>query len=445
MPTLPPLPQTPRETRWAPAGRRPRRWLSLGLAVTSLCVGACTSDDATTVNQALTPAPTAADPAPESAPPAGAEGADRFVLASISIDPDNNRVSYAQIVSDLAGHFDNARALETPGNAVFLTHGSDFYYGLAESPEWVRYSTENGFVETGRLSFVNYGVEAMDYANVIVDAETAVSVLTRAAQAIVWNPTRMEVVGVIDLPHLIQPGFDLEAFTTVAHDGLVYVPGKWVDWEEGDIMQRVSVTILDPKTLSVVGEAQDDRCGAGGQVTFDARGYAYVMGDGRNQSMQVFAEARGEPVVHNCLLRIPPGQTDFDPDYYFEIPSLTGGLDSMTELLSATMDDGIGFSMMMYPDRISSGLDRVNFEHWDEPAYKMWRIELGDTPRAEEVSGANFSVVGFSPSAVAGKLYNPESDDGSESRVYEIDPQANTATLKFTMVGYFAGLLPLEP
>jgi hypothetical protein len=47
--------------------------------------------------------------------------------------------------------------------------------------------------------------------------------------------------------------------------------------------------------------------------------YAYVMGDGRNQSMQVFAAARGEPVVPNCLLRIAPGGADFEPGFFHEI------------------------------------------------------------------------------------------------------------------------------
>ena len=116
----------------------------------------------------------------------------------------------------------------------------------------------------------------------------------------------------------------------------------------------------------------------------------------------------------NCLLRIPPGQTDFDPDYYVEVPTLTGGLDSMTEMLSATMEDGIGFSMMMYPDRIPAGLDRVNFEHWDQPAYKMWRLELGDTPRAEEVTGAGTRtrvVAGEDPAALIVEAAEAEKAD----------------------------------
>ncbi len=393
---------------------------------------------------AATPAPAAAgditgDGASE-APPS------RFVLASITIDADGNRVSYTQIVDHLSGSFDNSTAIEAPGNATFLTRGSDFFYGLAESPTWVRYSTEGGsFTETGRLSFANFGLTYMDFSNVIVDADTAVSVLTEAAVAVVWNPTTMSVEGTIDLSSLVRDGYSLEAWTVAAHDGLVYIPGRWADWEGGKILQRMSLTILDPKARSVVAVAEDDRCGAGGQVTFDSRGYAYMMGDGRNQMMQVFSAARGEPVVPNCLLRIAPGATDFEEDYFFEIPALTGGLDSMTELQSATRTDGIGFALMEYPDRISADLDQVNFEHWDTPAYKMWRIVLGDTPTAEVVDGANFSVVGFSPASVAGKLYNPESEDGSESRVYEIDPATNTATLRFTMDGYFAGLLPLAP
>lgn len=429
----------------------PHRSIALQLVAGAL-LAACSGEDATRVaplpseSAPLEPSPEASG-AGESSEPTVPEApqAARYVLGSITIDADGNRVSYAQIVSDLGGGFDNAEALEAPGNAVFLTSGSDFFYGLAESPEWVRYSTIGGFRETGRLSFVGYGISSMDFANVIVDADTAVSVLTSVAKAVIWSPRSMEITGVIDLPHLVVPGHELEAFTTVAHDGLVYVPGKWVNWEAGDVMQRVSITILDPKSSSIVGVAEDDRCGAGGRVNFDSRGYAYVMGDGRNQSMQSFAAARGDAVVANCLLRIPPGGNDFEPDWFYEIPSLTGGLDSMTELLSASLDDGYAFSAMLYPDLIPAGLDRVNFEHWDVPAYKLWRITLGDSPSAEVTTGANFSVVGFPASGAGGKLYNPESEDGSESAVYEIDPATNVAVLKFTMQGYFAGLLPLSP
>jgi hypothetical protein len=373
-------------------------------------------------------------------------GGESYVLASVTIDADGNRVSYAQVVHDLTGNFTNKNGVEAPGNATFLARGTDFFYGLAESPEWVRYSAKDGKLkETGRLSFLQYGITYMDFANVIVDADTAVSVLTEPYLAVIWNPTTMEIVDTVDLSFLRKDGLLLEAWTVVAHDGLVYIPAKWVNWDTPTVMQRVNITILDPKAKKIVAMAEDDRCGAGGRVTFDSKGYAYVMGDGRNQSMQVFAAASGKASVPNCLLRIAPGQTDFEEDFFVQIPSLTGGLDSMTELEAASVDSGFGFTMMEYKSRIPEGTDEVNFAHWSIPAYKMWRITLGDTPKAEEVKGANFSVVGFSGSGVNGKYYHAESPDGATSTVYEVDPQANTSTKKFTMQGYYSGLFKLDP
>ncbi|HVZ31548.1 MAG TPA: hypothetical protein VG963_03935, partial [Polyangiaceae bacterium] len=67
----------------------------------------------------------AANPAPRAA--------DRFVLASIVIDADGNRVSYAQLVDSLQGHFGNSGGIEAQGNAAVLAQGEDFFYGLQES------------------------------------------------------------------------------------------------------------------------------------------------------------------------------------------------------------------------------------------------------------------------------------------------------------------------
>lgn len=414
----------------------------------ALCLGGlfslgCSDSDRTSL---LAPLEPGNPDAPGGVAPDAPAVAPRYVLGSITIDADGNRVSYAQVIDELDGEFDNRDGIEVQGNAVFMAHGEDFFYGLAESPEWVRYSTRNGgFEETGRLSFLNYGITSMDFSNVILDDDTAVSVLTQEYVAVVWSPRTMEVTGTIDLDHLRKEGLQLEAFTVLAHDGLVYVPGRWANWDELTVLQEMSMTILDPRALEVVAVAEDARCGSGGRITFDADGHGYVMGDGRNQAMQVFAAANERPTVPNCLLRIAPGGTDFEEDYFYEIPSLTGGLDSMTELEAADVDSGVAFSLMYYAERVPEGLDHVSFEHWDVPAYKMWRLQLGDPPSAQEVKGANFTVVGFPSSAVDGKLYSPESADGAQSSVYEVDPATGTAVLKFTMAGYFAGLLPLSP
>jgi hypothetical protein len=196
--------------------------------------------------------------------------------------------------------------------------------------------------------------------------------------------------------------------------------------------------------MKVLGTAQDDRCASGGRPAFDQQGYAYVMGDGRTQSIQTFAKAHGETAPDNCLLRIAPGETDFEADYYYSIPSLTDGKQSITELDTAKQGSGIGFAKMFYPEQLPDGVEAVDFDFWEMPAHKMWKIQLADPPTAEEVENVPFAAVGFDEYALDGRLYSGESPDGEVSEVFEIDPQTNHAEKRFDMKGYFNGLYELE-
>jgi hypothetical protein len=370
-----------------------------------------------------------------------------FVLGSVVIDADGNRTTYVQALATLdGGHIDNTNALELPGNGTVIASTKSFFVGLPEEPTWVRYGlNEAGAIEeTGRMSLLNTGATAIDYGNAIVDEDTAVSVLSAQAIAIVWNPSTMEIKGEIDLGHLVREGFELEVWTTVARNGLVYIPGRWADWDGSRIFPAVSITIVDPKTMSVVGIAEDDRCASGGNVAFDADGFAYVMGDGRNASLQMFARAAGAPEPQNCILRIAPGAVDFERDFFFTVPSLTGGLESMTELESPAQGTGVAFSKMFYPAELPADVSSTDFDFWGARAHKLWRIELANPPRAEEVVGAPFSAIGFTGAAVDGLYFSGESvDAGATSDVISIDPATNVATKRFSMIGYFNGLFRL--
>lgn len=400
--------------------------LSVAL-MSAAALGACSDDDG------------------DEKPPAKAG----YLLSSVVIDTDGLRTTYVQNVETLDGPFNNVAALELPGNGVVMGHGQSIFVGLTEEPTWVRYSVgEDGqLAETGRLSLQSYGITSVDYGNTIVDDQTAVSVLSGPAVAVVWNPTTMKLVGEIALPHLVRAGYETEVWTTSAYNGKVYIPGRWADWEGGRIFPGVQTTIVDPKTLQIVGVAEDDRCASGGRVVFDAAGYGYVMGDGRNYSAQMFANAAGGGAIapENCLLRIPPGGTDFEADYYYTVPSLTGGRPSITELEAGVNNGGLAFAKMVYLDRLAGGPAPVDFDYWSEQAHKLWRIKLAKPPVAEEVNGIPFSAIGFSGSAMGGHLFSGESlDAGATSDVYETDPATNTATLRFRMDGYFNGLHELK-
>jgi hypothetical protein len=247
------------------------------------------------------------------------------------------------------------------------------------------------------------------------------------------------------LPNLIVDGYDVETWTTIAYQGLVYIPNRWANWEVGKIRPGVSLTILDPAKKKVVAVASDDRCTSGGRPVFDTDGTLYVMGDGRTYSAQMYANAAGKPAPKNCFLRIKPGQTTFDKDFYVEVMSVTDGLESISELNTAQQGSGVAFANMFYEDMLPDGVKPVDFDFWGEPVFKLWTIQLGDQITAKPVNGATFSSLGFDEVAADGKLYSGQSTNaGATTVIYEVDPTTATSTRKFEMVGNFYGLYPLE-
>ncbi len=370
-----------------------------------------------------------------------------YVLTSVVIDPNDNRTTYAQVVAELKGPFDNTNAIEIPGNGSVIATSDAFFVGLVESPTWVKYVIENGKVkEAGRLSFQAYGATAIDYGNTIVDDETAVSVFSDPAKAIVWNPKTLTIKGEVAMNQMLRTGYSVEVWTTVAHNGLVYVPARWSDWTGNRIFAGVGLTILDPATLSVKAFAEDDRCASGGRPVFDAAGNAYVLGDGRTYSIQMFANAAGTTPPKNCMLRIKAGETDFDANFFFEIPSLANGYDTVGELSTVTDGEGIGYTLMFYPEKLPAGMKADSFAFWNEAAFKPWRINFGDTPTMVEVTSAPFAAIGFTSNAMNGKMYSggaPGSDGLSD--VIALDPATNTVTTAFRMEGYFSGIYELKP
>jgi len=369
----------------------------------------------------------------------------RYVLGSVVIAPDDKRTTYVQTIDSLEGTFSNENAIEISGNGVQMAGGKNFFVGHAEDPVWDRYSVDDSgkISKTGSMSLANIGAQQIDYGNVYVDETTAVSVFSSPPVAIIWDPSTMTVTKEVDLSELERPGYSLEVWTTTVHDGLVYIPGRWADWEAARVLPGVSLTVLDPKTMKVLGTATDDRCTSAGQIVFDADGYGYVMADGRNYLAQAYAEGSGVPAPDNCLLRMAPGTIEFEPDYYYKVRSLTGDRESITELETGAQGSGFAFAKMFYADKLPEGYKVDSYEFWDLPVHKTWRLVLADPPSAEEVQGVPFSNIGFTGSSVDGRYYSSESPDGANSDVYETDPAANQAVLRFSMEGYFNGLYEL--
>lgn len=369
-----------------------------------------------------------------------------YIVGGVAIT-DAGRTTYVRHTPSLTGHIKLDQGIEAAGNAVYLVQGRSVFIGQSETPTWIKYelTADNKFQERGRLSLQSFGMTSVDFGNVMVDATTAVSISSDALKAIVWNPTTMAITGTVDLAHMKKEGFDLENWTVVANNGKVYVPGRWVNWEKAQVLQKVMTTIIDPKALKVDAIAEDDRCASGGEIVFDAAGNGYVMGDGRNYSWQMFAHASQTPVPRNCILKLPVGATDFDPNYIKYITDLTGGLESISEMQGVGVNNGVGFAKLFYPDQLPATVKPVDFEFWKENAHKLWRFNLGDNPTAQEISGSEFSSIGFSGRSSEGAYFIGESfDKGATSTVFRVDVASNTMAKAFTMDGYFYGIFKVQ-
>ncbi|MBX2810776.1 MAG: DUF4374 domain-containing protein [Myxococcales bacterium] len=383
------------------------------------------------------------EPDPEPEPEPDPLSGTLYLLSSVSIAGDGNRSAYVQVIDSIdAGAYDLSTAREFSGGPHILIREGAFFVHLLNEPVIEKYTVdENGIIsdEPVRLNLQNTGATRMDYGNVLVSENIAVSIMTDVQKAVVWNPTDMTIVGEIDISALDREGYELETWTTVAIDGKVYVPGRyWTPDPEYRVLDIVSMTILDPENLTIVTTAEDDRCSSGGAAALGADGNIYVLGDGRNNTAQIRAELNNEEIIDGCLLRILAGETDFDEDYYYSIPELTGGLQPITEMSNGGPGASFGFSRMYDPsllpeDFIFGGL----FDHWSVAAHQLWRIDLSDTPAAEPVEGAPYSVIGYNDVPLNGKIYVGQSEDGTLSEVFEVDPDTNEFVSKFTVEGYF--------
>lgn len=370
-----------------------------------------------------------------------------YALGSVVLNDDGSRTTYVQTLQSLdISTIDNKNAIEIPGNGTLTPFGDSVLVGLTEEPTVVRYKPDAAGVlqETGRVSFLNYGLSYAEFGNVIVDPTHAFMISTEQFLAIAWNPTTMEVTGTTDLSFLKKDGFDVEFWTTTAHEGKVYIPARYANWTDGVIGKSVTLVILDAATNKVLGTATDDRCYSGGRPTFMANGDAYVMADGRSYAAQMYANAAKQTAPANCILKIPAGSMAFDKNYLREVPKLTNGLETTGEMLSLGDGSGTAFAMMFYPSQLPSGVEPVDFNFWSYPVFKGWRLELGDEPKATEVTDMPFTTIGFDAALVEGKLYVGTGPDTAQSTIYEYDPATNKGAKKFTMDGIFYGLHKLR-
>ncbi|WP_169796516.1 DUF4374 domain-containing protein [Chondromyces crocatus] len=369
--------------------------------------------------------------------------AELYSVGSIVQSPEG-RTLLVQTLRSLDEDTTNENALEFAGNSRHWAHGGAVFIGLDEEPTIEKYVPDEAGVlqPSGRVSFLSFGLTSIPAGNIFLAENKAYLMAEGVYKIIVWNPSTMEIDGEIDLAPLKREGFDIEIYYPNRAGNRVYTPLRYVNFAAGEILHEVGLVQIDTDGDVVVADAHDDRCVGASQPAIADDGTLYVLADGRSYLAQLYATQRMTPPPKNCILRILPGETTFDPDFYTEIQAITGGKEVVTPLWYA--GGGVGVAKMFYPDQIPPGTDTSGYKLWYQPAFKLWRIELGDTVRAEEVPGAPFSMNAFGGVTLDGRVFIGETEDGATSTIYEVDPDESRIQSHFVMEGLMRDLYKLR-
>ncbi|MEM9692724.1 MAG: hypothetical protein AAGA56_09280 [Myxococcota bacterium] len=327
-------------------------------------------------------------------------------LQTTIADPEG-RTSYVQVLSSFDEAPDLDRAVELAGNARVFSDGRRLFTGGAEAPiiqEWFP-STDGQLIPGERLSLAGEGLAFVPFGNNFVAEDKAYLFDGPNARVLIWDPTLLEARGEIDLSPVrkgdllpeIDPG-------VLRDDGLLFATVQQNDFGSVNVFRGIQIVVIDTIEDRIVAVHEDTRCvGSFAGMGIGDDQTVYVMGD----NYLVYNWDDTFPAT--CILRIPPGQTEFDPDFMIDLDALLGNpatgmfLGANNRIYTQDMDpeftdvNPIGSPLAFLNERVSRWYE-IDL---DDPTEAIPLDELG---RASPRSGRGFSVDGrfFLPLAEEG-------------------------------------------
>jgi len=243
-----------------------------------------------------------------------------------------------------AGQIDKTQAREVSYSQGRVYDGSLYLFSRGEQPTVTRWTVEPdlSLEEQETISFANTGTTIFcEICNVFGSPELAFHLDSSAGVLVSWNPTTMSIVDTSEIPESItarlEGGYADVLFPRV-HDGRAYFNAGWSNSDVPEVVETAAVVAFDvddpTPELEVI---EDDRCGGTWAMApfKDDAGNVYVMGDWNAGFYQIGILNPIETPA--CLLRIRPGEAEFDPDYYVNLLEV---LDAKAVRNAFSMADG---------------------------------------------------------------------------------------------------------
>lgn len=240
-------------------------------------------------------------------------------------------LSYLNVYSSVEalaaeGSIDKSQSREVPYSQGRVYGGSIYLFSRGEQPTVTRWSvgSDLSLHEEDTVSFANTGTTIFcEICNVFGSKDLAFHLDATAGVLVSWNPSTMQIVETSDVPESItgrlEDGYADILFPRV-WGGRAFYNAGWSNSEVPEVLEQAAVVTFDADDPAPDLELiTDDRCGGTWAMApfSDADGNVYVMGDWNAGYYQAGVL---DPVTKSaCLLRIKPGASEFDPDYYVDL------------------------------------------------------------------------------------------------------------------------------
>ncbi|MEN0067367.1 MAG: hypothetical protein AAGA48_34875 [Myxococcota bacterium] len=323
-------------------------------------------------------------------------------LIGVRVRTPDSRSVFAVVVEDPAEAqtIDLSGAIEFSGaSRLFAVDG---YIYAMDSESGVVNRLEVGSDSTVRtldtFSMQGEGVTSFRSTFAFVSPERAYYIDVVNDQIIVWNPTTMALIESVPFEAPDQGGLGLAGGTPVVTGDQVIMPVSWSNLTTLDFYPAVAamlVSTTDPISVTFI---EDARCVSSGGGFVDDAGDYYLLGDSSGGAVELLEPDTAPP---SCLLRIPSGETSFDPDFSITMSELTGRpyVNSI-----AGIGDGTAVVQVFDPSVSLEGLDPLEFV-----ALSAWQWARIDTvAETAELVEREPARVGFGPFADDQAFYLPE-------------------------------------
>ncbi len=404
-----------------------------GFVAASFTAAGCSGNDVVTI----TGSGDGVMPAPE-APATPEADSPLYALHFTVTDTDDNYTSYIALTDSLdLSSVSLDRAREFPGFASIATVGGRLFVASATDPRVTSYTAtpDLRWIDGQSVSFASYGAADSGFWNQFFLDEHTAYVTIDVTSRIVWDPTAMEIRGLMEDTHLPLERDGLRLEPTVSRQVRppqvpVLRPFYYRDENYIEYGARTPIAVYDPVT-NAESAVIDVPCPAVEVETRDEAGNAYFSAWTYGPELGLYGIG---PAC--CIARITPEGT-VDETWNTDLKGWTGGREVG---VFRYMRDGKAIGTVLQQEEIqadfSAAYDQDVADALGGDVWRLWLFDL-ESQSATPIQGIGLMNRGFNWATFEGRTFvMVPYQDWSRTRVYEVDLQGN-ATEHYDTTGSF--------